>query len=151
MIDFFGKGKWAFWLSVCVLAALVSVPSALLWRSTRSYIQFFMGTAPGVIRPTRSDFIDRHPKHAPEKNLEFVEFSLKAGKAKAVELVGDFNSWKPGVLPLSRDGKNWRIMVPLPPGRYRYLFRVDGQTRLDPQARSENDRDGRKVSVRRVP
>ena len=153
MIDFFGRGKWAFWLFVCVLAALAAAPSALLWRTAQSYVRFLAGTNPGTIRPTRVDFLDRRksPQTAAEKKLEFVEFSLAAGKAKAVDLIGDFNGWKPGTLPLSRNGKTWEIMLPLVPGRYHYLFRVDGKDRLDPHSRSETDANGRKVSVRRVP
>jgi hypothetical protein len=153
VIDSFGRGKWAFWLFVCVLAALAAAPSALLLHTAQSYIQFITGTNPGTIKPTRVDFLDRrrNPQTAVEKKLEFIEFSLKADKAKSVELTGDFNGWKTGGLLLARNGKTWEIMLPLLPGRYHYLFRVDGKTQLDPHARSEKDKDGKKVSVRRIP
>ena len=63
--------------------------------------------------------------------LNFVEFKLKAPKAKRVELVGDFNHWKTGTLPLQRSEGIWQIMLPLPKGRYHYNFVIDGSMTPD--------------------
>jgi len=149
--DCCSRRKWAFWLFVCLLAAVILVPSAVLMRTMQSYYGFLTGAAPATIRPAQVQFLDRRgdSRSPPEKDLRFVEFRLRTPKAKAVELIGDFNGWKPGTLPLSRAGGSaWELILPLPPGSYRYLFLVDGQTATDPAARTVTAADGKTVSVR---
>lgn len=65
-----------------------------------------------------------------------VRFVLVAPSAGRVSLVGDFNAWNPGALPMRRlgNGTTWEIEVPLAPGRYTYAFVVDGQLARDPSA-----------------
>jgi len=62
-----------------------------------------------------------------------VEFLLMAPRAASVMLVGDFNDWTASATPLhtAAAGGLWAVTVPLPPGRYRYAFVVDG-TRWQP-------------------
>ncbi|MFH1242440.1 MAG: glycogen-binding domain-containing protein [Pseudomonadota bacterium] len=59
-------------------------------------------------------------------------FELYAPRAKRVEVVGTFSDWMPGEIVLS--GPNaigyWRRDVMLPPGRYEYLYTVDGEKRV---------------------
>lgn len=152
MHDAFGRRKWAFWLFVCALAAVLVVPSAVLLGALRSYWGFLTGAAPSTIRPLQVGFTDRRgdDRGAPERDLRFVEFRLRAPKAKAVELIGDFNGWRSGTLPLSRAGGGWELMIPLPPGTYRYLFLVDGQPQAEPGARAAAAPDGRPASLRSV-
>jgi hypothetical protein len=62
-----------------------------------------------------------------------VTFKIDAPSAKGVYLAGDFNGWeiKPeGMLSFGDDGF-WEKRLPLPPGRYRYKFWVDGEWVLD--------------------
>jgi chromosome partitioning protein len=62
-----------------------------------------------------------------------VIFSAKFDKARQVLIAGDFNGWNP-VSPLQmthRPGE-WRVKLPLAPGRYRYRFIVDGEWVTDP-------------------
>jgi len=153
MDDRFGRSKWGFWLFVLALTVVIAVPSAVLVRTVESYYQFLTGAAPGTIRPVQVDFLDRRndSKLEAEKDLQFMEFHLSAPKAKNVELVGDFNGWKAGTLPLSRSGAAWEVMLPLPPGRYHYRFLVDGQAQADPHAPSEAGADGKPASLRMVP
>ena len=74
---------------------------------------------------------DPGPAQAPR--LHFIEFRLKAPKAKRVELLGDFNGWKAGTLLLTHEkGGDWEMMLPLPPGRYRYLLHPRRRVRLGP-------------------
>jgi hypothetical protein len=150
--DRFGRRKWAFWLFVCLLAAITIIPSAVLLSALRSYYDFLTGAAPPTIRPVQVQFLDRRNDAPPaaEENLRFVEFRLRAPKAKSVDLIGDFNAWKAGTLPLTRAGGAWELMLPLPPGSYRYLFLVDGGTTTDPAANTETEADGKTVSVRTV-
>jgi hypothetical protein len=149
--DRFGRRKWAFWLFVCLLAAITVIPSAVLLRVLQSYYGFLTGAAPSTIRPLHITFLDRRNESqtAAEADLRFIEFRLTAPKAKAVDLIGDFNAWQSGTLPLTRAGGGaWELMLPLPPGSYRYLFLVDGQAATDPAARAETTVEGKTVSVR---
>ena len=65
-----------------------------------------------------------------------IRFTLDAPAATSVSIVGDFNGWRAGSLPLRRssNGRTWEILVPLAPGRYAYSFVVDGQLARDPMA-----------------
>ena len=52
--------------------------------------------------------------------------SIRASDAKRVELGGDFNKWQ--VVPATRaDNGVWYVDLSLPPGEYRYAFRIDGK------------------------
>ena len=64
-----------------------------------------------------------------------VHFYYANPAAKSVSLTGDFNAWHPDAHPMRRreDGW-WFIEVPLRHGHHQYLFLVDGQPMLDPQA-----------------
>ena len=54
-------------------------------------------------------------------------FALKAPAAKQVLVCGDFNGWKPGVAPMTRQADGtWETSLTLRPGRYQYKFVVDG-------------------------
>ncbi|MFA6004607.1 MAG: glycogen-binding domain-containing protein [Elusimicrobiota bacterium] len=149
----FLRHKLAFWGFASLLIAITAVPSAVLMRAARRYHSFLTGSAPGTIRPTKVDFLDRRNDTGPtpDKNLAFEEFRIPAPKAKTVELIGDFNGWKTGTIAMRRSGKNWEVILPLPPGRYRYLFLVDGQAQFDPKAPSETGSDGKQTSLRSVP
>ncbi|HJQ22181.1 MAG TPA: isoamylase early set domain-containing protein [Gemmatimonadaceae bacterium] len=79
-----------------------------------------------------------------------VHFTFDAPQARSVSLVGDFNAWRAGVLPLRRsaDGRTWTVEVPLLPGRYAYSFVVDGSIAPDPAApRATGDDFGTPSSV----
>jgi 1,4-alpha-glucan branching enzyme len=67
--------------------------------------------------------------------LHLVDFFCNAPQAKSVCLVGDFNRWQPNAHPMTRmpDG-GWVIRLELPHGHHQYLFLVDGQPTLDPNA-----------------
>jgi hypothetical protein len=80
-----------------------------------------------------------------------VRFMLVAPSATTVSLVGDFNDWETGALPMEGTVTEglWTVTVPLSPGRYRYAFLVDGETWVpDPAApRALEDDFGRPNSV----
>ena len=80
-----------------------------------------------------------------------AEFHLKAPQAKRVSVVGTFNGWDPEAHHLQgpdRDGV-WTLRLPLAPGRYRYMFVVDGvRWMADPNAvASQNDGFGGRNSL----
>ena len=69
-----------------------------------------------------------------QASVPAIEFKLAAPDAKEVFLAGDFNDWNPTEYRLRRykDGI-YKKKLQLKPGRYQYLFRVDGEWRPDPE------------------
>lgn len=64
---------------------------------------------------------------------EEVVFAVRFHDAKKVLLAGDFNGWSPLSTPMTTERPGvWRMSLPLPPGRYRYRFVVDGKWMTDP-------------------
>ncbi len=64
-----------------------------------------------------------------------VALKLRAPAAKEVFVAGSFNGWQVGTTPLraAKDGE-WAGELKLSPGRYEYLFVVDGAWLPDPAA-----------------
>ena len=62
---------------------------------------------------------------------ERVRFTLRAPQARTVELSGNFVA-KP--VPATRDGDLWTVDLPVPEGRYIWLWRVDGKNPSDDEA-----------------
>jgi 1,4-alpha-glucan branching enzyme len=76
------------------------------------------------------------PREQPgHRALHLVDFLCIAPQAQSVSLIGDFNEWQPTAHPMTRmpDG-GWRIRMELPHGHHQYLFLVDGEPTLDPNA-----------------
>jgi hypothetical protein len=61
--------------------------------------------------------------------------------ASMVEVAGDFNGWDPARTPLAAAGNGaWTVMLPLEPGRYEYMFVVNGEQWIaDPFAVERSD------------
>lgn len=79
-----------------------------------------------------------------------VQFVVVAPGAESVSLVGDFNDWDARLSPMraDRDGRLWTVTIPLPPGRHRYAFLVNGARWLaDPSAPRAPDDFGTPSSV----
>lgn len=146
------RNRWTFWGLVFVVLALVSVPSVEWVDALRDYARFANGWEPSPLKPAPTTFTPRDGHSAlVEPELKPFEFKHKAPKAKSVELVGDFNAWKPGLLKMKRDGRGlWVVTVPLRPGRHKYLFLDDGRPTVDPSTETADGPEGRRVSVRTV-
>ncbi len=73
-------------------------------------------------------------KTTTRKTSPSTQFKLFAPDAGEVCLTGDFNNWSTSEFKARRfkDG-TWGKMVELKPGRYEYLFLVDGQWWSDPE------------------
>jgi hypothetical protein len=55
-----------------------------------------------------------------------TRIAIKAGDALRVELAGDFNKWQ--LTPTTRAANGvWYVDLTLPPGEYRYAFRINGK------------------------
>jgi hypothetical protein len=70
-----------------------------------------------------------------------VRLSFYAPQARQVAVAGDFNKWSVGSdLMERRDGGVWTIDLTLQPGRYTYMFVLDGKAWVtDPGADSYQD------------
>lgn len=146
------RNKWAFWLFILAVFLVASVPSSLLLDALGRYRRSLSGFEPAPLRPIQVRSTPHREEASALPNLEFVPFRLKAPTADSVQLIGDFNGWKQGALPLARSGERWEVLVPLPPGRYRYLFVVDGRALADPENKAtELTAQGQRASVRSVP
>jgi AMP-activated protein kinase-like protein len=56
-----------------------------------------------------------------------TRLSIAAGAASAVEVAGDWNQWQPVALRRAENGV-WYLDLAIPPGVYRYAFRIDGKS-----------------------
>jgi hypothetical protein len=71
-----------------------------------------------------------------------VRFELRAPEARQVTVAGSFTGWDEPGIPLSLNPATglWTVTVPLRPGQYEYLFRVDGERWVpDPSAHAQVD------------
>ena len=69
-----------------------------------------------------------------------ISLELVKSEAKEVYVAGSFNGWVPQKSPLSPTGNgHWVGNLTIGPGRYEYLFVVDGQWLTDPNARETVD------------
>lgn len=82
------------------------------------------------------------PKTTAQKIEEFygakqvgdqVVFAVQNRVAKHILIAGDFNNWQPQATPMVMiaDGQ-WKMKLPLQPGRYRYRLVIDGNWQTDP-------------------
>jgi hypothetical protein len=65
------------------------------------------------------------PAGTPAAAAGRTRLSLRAPDARRVEVAGDFNRWTPVAARRAPNGV-WFVDLDLPPGEYRYAFRVDG-------------------------
>jgi 1,4-alpha-glucan branching enzyme len=96
-------------------------------------------------------FIAGCPVPGPDSALpNAASFSVVAPDARTVSVAGSFNRWDTNSHPLSgpdRHGR-WTVTVPLPPGRYEYLFVINGNAWTpDPAAPSVDNGLGERNSV----
>jgi len=73
--------------------------------------------------------------YSAKRTRHHMDFFCDAPEAKSVRLVGDFNGWDLAATPMQRmpDGR-WMASLELTHGYHQYLFLVDGQSVLDPNA-----------------
>ena len=83
----------------------------------------------------------RMAKQPAGEGVVTVRLSFYAPQARQVAVAGDFNKWTVGSdLMDRRDGGLWTIDLTLLPGRYAYMFVLDGSTWVaDPEAESFQD------------
>lgn len=73
----------------------------------------------------------------------FVRLVLLQPGARSVSVAGDFNGWNPAQTKLERaDGGIWTVTIPLKPGRYEYMFVVNGKQWIADPLAAEDAGDG---------
>lgn len=73
----------------------------------------------------------------------FVRLVFVQPDARSVSVAGDFNGWNPTRTKLERaDGGMWTVTLPLRPGRYEYMFVVDGKHWIADPLATEDTGDG---------
>ncbi len=73
----------------------------------------------------------------------FVRLVLLQPEARSVSVAGDFNGWDPARTKLERsDGGMWTVTIPLRPGRYQYMFVIDGKEWIADPLATEETTDG---------
>ena len=73
----------------------------------------------------------------------FVRLILVQPNAQSVSVAGDFNGWNPAQTRLERaDGGVWTVTIPLKPGRYEYMFVVNGKQWIADPLAVEDAGDG---------
>lgn len=147
--------KTLFWLFFAGMLAFLAVPSWVLLDGLKALWMMPPPDAPlAPARPAPAFPIPgaRAPGAPESVKLSFTKFALLAPQAHDVSVAGDFNLWRPDQFPMKRDRHGrWTLEVPVPPGRQRYRFRVDGSWLRDPaNPDTANAPDGA-ASVRTVP
>lgn len=93
--------------------------------------------------------------YALENDTREVTFRLYAPGAKSVEVVGDFNLWQNGAMPLTGPDEAgiWQIGLSLPATltRIEYVYWVDGARRTDPEQAVVQDGFSGNNNVRVLP
>jgi hypothetical protein len=105
-------------------------------------------TLSSITLPPRA--IIPYPLNGPPGSLSFV---FKGPPGETVTVAGSFNGWDPFMYEL-REGPagNYSINIPLPPGRYQYIFFHRGERYFDPYNPNRTySRDGRYASEIVIP
>ena len=81
------------------------------------------------------------PASAGDPSTVLVRLVILQPGAHMVQVAGDFNGWNPARTSLEQISSGaWAVTIPLKPGRYEYMFVVDGQQSIaDPFAAEQND------------
>ena len=80
------------------------------------------------------------PEGAPAVPVGYTRLALHADDASQVDVAGDFTNWKPLATYRAPNGV-WYVDLRIPPGRYRYAFRVDGRDWRIPDGTAAVDDD----------
>lgn len=73
----------------------------------------------------------------------YVRLVLVQPDAKSVSVAGDFNGWNPSHMRMERsDAGVWTTTIRLKPGRYQYMFVIDGKQWLADPLATEDTGDG---------
>jgi anti-sigma-K factor RskA len=125
--------------------------SRLAWLTTRHTLQWNLAQAAAAVVVIAAAFgVARsfgplQPASEPNAGAVatpvMVRLVVLQPDARSVHAVGDFNGWDPARTSLQQVSSGvWTVTLPLTPGRYEYMFVVDGQRWVgDPSALEQAD------------
>lgn len=89
----------------------------------------------GVTKPARKLGRGYSGADMNRQTKDGVLFRIHAPGSRIVEVVGEFNGWGRSKLLLNptKDGW-WELRIPLPPGRYQYVYLIDDETLTPPES-----------------
>ncbi len=129
------------------LRAMLWAPRAFQWNLAGA-----LGAACAVLLITGAAVtFDRSGQTIPESAVAIatatstprvlVRLVMLQPGARTVGVAGDFNAWNPLQTPLEpTTGGAWTVTLPLEPGRYEYMFVIDGTEWIaDPFAEEQQD------------
>jgi hypothetical protein len=121
------------------LAELFTVPRTLEWNLTGALATACVAlVAVWALVQVRPERIVEVPVAATpaqtvsvglgQETKVYVRLVLLQPEARSVSVAGDFNGWNPGQTKMERsEGGMWTATIALKPGRYQYMFVVDGK------------------------
>lgn len=134
--------------------AAVTVPRTLEWNLAGAMAAAFVAAVAvvGLMRlmperlvevPVAQDPVQTMTAQANPESKVFVRLVLLQPGAQSVAVAGDFNGWNPGQTKLERsEGGLWTATIPLKPGRYQYMFVIDGKQWIADPLAGEASGDG---------
>ena len=98
----------------------------------------------GVVKMTPERIVEVPVAASSDRESKvFVRLVLLQPGAQSVSVAGDFNGWNPGQTKLERsEGGMWTATIPLKPGRYQYMFVIDGKQWITDPLAGEASGDG---------
>jgi hypothetical protein len=94
----------------------------------------------GVTTPAKRLRLDALDRDYPGSDMQRqtkdgVLFRIHAPEAGIVEVAGEFNGWGRSKLLLAPTNDGWwELRIPLPPGRYQYVYLIDGKASTPPES-----------------
>jgi 1,4-alpha-glucan branching enzyme len=120
---------------------MISVPGVLFKDTFNRYFSFLniWAEKPSSIKKTYTNMMPEiHNKGRIKYDKEqfepkLIRFYIKNKSAKEIAISGDFNKWKINSIKLVKtSGDLWETFIALAPGKYKYVYYVDGEKMLDP-------------------
>ena len=136
------------------LVALVTAPRTLKWNLGGAMVAASVAilAVAGLLRlvPERIVEVPITGQSAQMVSFEqgqapttYVRLVLVQPGAQSVSVAGDFNGWNPSRTSMERsDGGVWTTTIRLKPGRYQYMFVIDGKQWLADPLATEDAGDG---------
>lgn len=136
------------------LRAAVTIPRKLEWNLAGAMAAACLAVVvlAGVVRMMPERIVEVPVAAPPAQTASFasatepkvfVRLVLLQPDAQSVSVAGDFNGWDPAQTQLERmDGGMWTVTLPLKPGRYEYMFVIDGRQWIADPLATEDAGDG---------
>lgn len=135
------------------MRAVVTVPRTLEWNLAGAMAAACLAivAVAGVVRSMPERVVEVPVAALPAQmdagenraSKVFVRLVLLQPGAHSVAVAGDFNGWNPGKTKLERaEGGMWTATILLKPGRYQYMFVIDGKEWIADPLASEASVDG---------